>query len=107
MKQKMGSLPRTGGMAPRNGARLPKFNDPFYRSQAWKDARARQPDKWCAVCGTTGNLDLDHKVERKDGGADLDPANLQWLCRSCHQRKTAQARGERSMRGGVGESREG
>ncbi|WP_423804552.1 HNH endonuclease [Novosphingobium lindaniclasticum] len=44
---------------------------------------------------------LDHKQERKDGGADLDPANLEWLCQPHHNRKTAEARARRA-RGGRG-----
>ncbi|XPS83916.1 HNH endonuclease domain protein [Desulfosarcina variabilis str. Montpellier] len=32
---------------------------------------------------------VDHIVELKDGGAPLSEDNVQSLCRSCHQRKTA------------------
>jgi len=73
----------------------PKRADRFYQSAEWKAARARQPDKWCVVCGSTKRLVLDHKDERRDGGADLDPTNLQWLCHTHHQAKTAQAKRER------------
>ncbi len=34
--------------------------------------------------------------ERRDGGANLDPANGFWRCWSCHGRKTAEARGKRA-----------
>lgn len=37
----------------------------------------------------------DHIVERKDGGAEFDPANGQCLCGSCHSRKTAAERAKR------------
>lgn len=90
--------PRVGGLPPRVAA-MPKLADRFYQSPEWAEARRRQPDRWCAVCGTTKRLILDHKVERKDGGADLDPANLEWLCQPCHNRKTAAARARRA-RGG-------
>ena len=36
----------------------------------------------------------DHIVERKDGGADLDPRNGQCLCGRHHTMKTAQTRDE-------------
>ena len=37
----------------------------------------------------------DHVIELKDGGAALDPRNIMLLCHSCHQRKTAEQRGQR------------
>jgi 5-methylcytosine-specific restriction protein A len=43
-----------------------------------------------------GRLFVDHIVERKDGGADYDPGNLETLCATCHARKTT---GERVKRG--------
>jgi 5-methylcytosine-specific restriction endonuclease McrA len=43
----------------------------------------------------------DHIIERKDGGAELDPNNIQLLCLGCHNAKTATARKDR---GGVGQS---
>lgn len=87
--------PRVAAMPPRVAA-MPKIADPFYLSAEWRAARARQGDKWCAVCGSTRRLVLDHKHERKDGGADLDPANLEWLCHAHHQAKTARARSARA-----------
>jgi len=38
---------------------------------------------------------VDHIVELKDGGAELDPENCQALCVRCHQLKTA---GEKKTR---------
>lgn len=40
----------------------------------------------------------DHVVERKDGGAALDPANGQCLCGTHHALKTQRARAERFAR---------
>lgn len=44
-------------------------------------------------------LEVDHIVEIARGGAPLDPANLQTLCRRCHREKTRRflrSRGGRS-----------
>ena len=90
--------PRLGALPPRVAAR-PKVADQFYQSPEWAQARREQPCKWCAVCGSRQRLILDHIVERKDGGADFDPNNLQWLCHPHHNAKTAEAKAKRS-RGG-------
>ncbi|MGV2188775.1 HNH endonuclease [Agrobacterium vitis] len=50
--------------------------------------------KRCHV-GAPARLFADHKLERRDGGALLDPANGQCLCGSHHTRKTIAARTER------------
>jgi hypothetical protein len=47
-------------------------------------------------------LILDHVRERKDGGADLDPANTEWLTFSEHQAKTAKAKARRARGQGGG-----
>src|SRR4029077_15777408 len=78
----------------------------FYRSGAWKrlseDHRKRHP--LCEVCkakGLTKLVDLvDHIVELEDGGAALDPSNLQSLCYSCHRSKTDAAAAARKGRAG-------
>jgi 5-methylcytosine-specific restriction protein A len=41
----------------------------------------------CTRCGRAASL-IDHVMPIEDGGARLDPANLQALCRDCHARKT-------------------
>ncbi len=41
----------------------------------------------CAWCGGRGAL-VDHVVPLTQGGARLDRANLQTLCRPCHAAKT-------------------
>lgn len=34
-------------------------------------------------------MHLDHIVPLEQGGARLDPNNVQWLCEGCHNTKTA------------------
>lgn len=84
-------------------ARMPKQAEPFYASAEWKAARAAMLAKGPAVCAhvderCSGRMMLDHKVERKDGGADFSPSNLQWLCHVHHQLKTAKAKAARARR---------
>jgi len=87
---------RVGVSLPGKVAPMRKRADPFYESPEWKAAVRTWRARWCKVCGSTKRLVLDHIVERKDGGSDLDPANLQTLCHACHQRKTADARARRA-----------
>lgn len=79
-----------------------KVADPFYHSKAWvqlRERRKQDPDYAAAMARGPGErLVLDHKVERKDGGADLDPANTVWLTHSEHQAKTAKAKAARAGR---------
>lgn len=79
-----------------------KAAEPFYQSPAWRALvadRRRDPDYRAAKARARRGerLILDHKVERKDGGADLDPANTEWLTHSEHQAKTAAARRRRAL----------
>ena len=67
----------------------------FYQSKDWRALRAavlRESPLWLA-CKDHGRLVaagvVDHVVPLKDGGARFDRANLQPLCVSCHNRKTA------------------
>ena len=83
-------------------ARVPeKRAEPFYSTpefRKWRAiviGRAGGMCQWPG-CGTTdGRMYADHIVERKDGGADLDPANGQCLCAGHHSVKTV---GERKKR---------
>ena len=67
----------------------------FYRSAAWRSARAAllREEPLCRACRAGGRLApatvVDHVRPIKDGGARFDPANLQPLCAPCHNRKTA------------------
>lgn len=94
--------PRVGALAPR--LRPPaKVADPFYLSPEWRGLVAaikRQRGNVCEDVGPHGGRIMgDHIVERKDGGAELDPANVMLRCAACHNRKThrvkaARARGQ-------------
>ena len=94
--------PRLTRIPPR-GAPPPKVADRFYQSKEWLalvTARRRDPDYAAAKARAKPGerLILDHVKERRDGGADLDPKNTQWLTHSEHQAKTAKARAERAAR---------
>lgn len=63
--------------------------DRFYSTARWQRVRnwhlASNP--LCIKCGQLGQI-VDHILPRRDGGAELDPDNLQTLCRQCHATKT-------------------
>lgn len=81
---------------------MPKVAERFYTSKEWRGLMARlkrQRGAWCERCGAGGKgvrIIGDHVVERKDGGAELDPANVMLLCLPCHNRKTAEAKARRA-----------
>lgn len=80
----------------------PKVADPFYLSVEWRRLVARlkrERGARCERCGSDHRLIGDHVVERRDGGAELDPANVELLCQACHNRKTAAARARRAAGG--------
>lgn len=97
---------RLAPLAPRVRA-LPKRAERFYTSAEWKAlrrAKLAEGPAFCKTCGKGGpGLILDHRDERKDGGADLPSlAGLDWYCTAHHNAKTAKARAERATgkRGG-------
>jgi 5-methylcytosine-specific restriction protein A len=99
---RLSSMPtRLGGVAPRVKA-APKQAEGFYLSPEWRalgQLRKRDPDYAAAKLRAKPGerLILDHKRERKDGGADLDPANTEWLTMSEHAAKTARTRARRAQ----------
>lgn len=93
----MGS--RIGSLAPRVRA-APKVAESFYTSPEWRSLIAkikRARGNFCQRCGSTHRVIGDHIIERKDGGADLDENNIELLCFTHHQQKTAQARKRRAL----------
>lgn len=98
---RMSTPPRRSASAPSRMAAPPKVADEFYHSPEWialrrrrmkdadyREAKARAKDGERVV--------LDHVIERRDGGADLDPNNTVWLTFSEHQAKTARERAKRA-----------
>jgi 5-methylcytosine-specific restriction protein A len=63
----------------------------FYRSGGWTAARRRHlaANPSCVLCGAPA-VAVDHIRPRAEGGAGLDPSNLQSLCERCHQAKTVE-----------------
>jgi len=67
-----------------------------YKTPAWLAMRAKilQRDPVCKGPGLYGDgcsqpsKHVDHITPWKQGGAFLDPKNLQGLCHSCHSKKT-------------------
>ena len=54
--------------------------------KAVRDAVLKRDNYCCVKCGSTKNLEVDHKVSLANGGTDhID--NLQTLCRDCNRRK--------------------
>ncbi len=58
--------------------------------QAREQALERDGHK-CVQCGSEEYLQVDHICERTDGGSNY-LENLQTLCKSCHNKKTAESR---------------
>ena len=85
---------------PKQTVRRPKkYVDPFYSSPEWKEASKQHlfHNPACCVCGTRERVMVDHIIERRDGGADLDPENFATYCDSHHKQKTAKARRARAL----------
>lgn len=89
---------RIGGMSARVPL-APKVAELFYQSREWRGLVRRikaERGNWCERCGSTERVIADHIVERKDGGADFDPKNIELLCAAHHNAKTAAARKARA-----------
>lgn len=67
----------------------------FYSTANWQAIRRKQLAKHPLCQGCVGIVPAtvaDHIRRITEGGAKRDPANLQSLCRACHQDKTAAER---------------
>lgn len=70
-------------------------NDEFYNSWPWRKKRKSFliNNPICKHCEAMGIITqarvVDHIVSIKRGGSKLDDENLQSLCDSCHNRKSA------------------
>ncbi|KAF0102223.1 MAG: HNH endonuclease [Rhodospirillaceae bacterium] len=78
----------------------PKQVDAELGTRDWKAMRLRVKERARGMCEAEGctrpGFYADHIVERRDGGAVFDMANLQWVCPSHHQRKTVRERMKRA-----------
>ena len=54
--------------------------------KAVREAVFKRDNYRCVNCGSTKNLEVDHKVPLANGGTN-DMANLQTHCRDCNRRK--------------------
>lgn len=79
-------------------------NDKFYNSWPWRKLRKRflESNPLCKHCDAIGVITkakvADHIVRINAGGEALDEDNLQPLCESCHNRKSAhESRDARGM----------
>ncbi len=96
---KLSSFPSRIGRLPDRIGSPPKRVESFYQSVQWRDlikSIKRQRGNKCQRCGATGLIIGDHIHERKDGGASLDPSNIELMCQPCHNTKTAKARRARA-----------
>ena len=78
----------------------PKVALAFYQSKEWRALVARikrERGCYCQRCGSTHRVIGDHIVELRDGGAPLDPSNIELLCQEHHNGKTAEARSRRAQ----------
>lgn len=103
-------IPMSTGLAGKLGGRRqePKRADPELLTaehKAWRKAvleragyrcQAIENGQRCTKAAPDHRLFADHIVERKDGGAKLDPANGRCLCGSHHTQKTLAARLKRA-----------
>jgi 5-methylcytosine-specific restriction enzyme A len=79
----------------------PKIADTFYHSIEWRKLVSKlkkQRGNWCQRCGSKHRVIADHIIERRDGGNELDPSNIELLCQAHHNQKTAEARKRRARR---------
>lgn len=99
-------LPSRFGRTPRRVASLPKKADRFYNSIEWRKLVKRLKNErgaYCQRCGAGGRgvrIIGDHVHEIRDGGEKLDVGNIELLCASCHNVKTAREKAARVQRGG-------
>lgn len=76
-----------------------KSNDKFYNSWPWRkfSKKFRMNNPLCVKCLevdiSTAVKVVDHIIPINKGGNQLDEANCQSLCETCHNRKSGSERG--------------
>lgn len=75
--------------------RKPTGYQKFYQSKDWKQIRTEviYRDVLCQHCGEPyqrgARFQVDHIIAIEDGGGKFELGNLQLLCKTCHDRKSA------------------
>ena len=81
------------------GSSPPRLNPRTGRPYRRVRDRVKQDQSLCPLCAAQGltvaGEEVDHIVPLSRGGAEQDPANLQHLCKPCHDAKTQQQRPRR------------
>lgn len=99
--------PRVPSMDTRRVKPPPKAADAELATRDWKAMRERVIREAGGRCQHPGcgraerRMYADHIVERRDGGAVFDRANLQCLCPKHHALKTNAERAKRMVRAAV------
>lgn len=106
---KLASLPGRFSSLPPRYATLPKKVDDFYGTPEWRKLRdfairraGGQCEKIehgsrCHKAQPEHRIYIDHIIEIRDGGAKLDPTNVQALCPEHHTLKTNKERAKRNV----------
>ena len=58
-----------------------------HNPKAVKNAVLKRDNYRCVKCGSTRNLEIDHKVPLAKGRSGNKPEDLQVLCKDCNRRK--------------------
>lgn len=96
------ALPPLYASPPPRALPAPKVAGQFYRSREWRELVGRikrERGARCQRCGSTHRVIGDHVIEIRDGGAPLDPSNIELLCQAHHNGKTAEAARRRAHGG--------
>ena len=72
----------------RNTNRWRKYNLDQRRWRSLRYSIQMRDGYKCVICQSTAALEIDHIVPLALGGRPYDPANLQTICRECHQAKS-------------------
>lgn len=73
--------------------------DPFYNNTRWRTVRKAylMAHPMCVKCQQKGIITeatvVDHKIPIRQGGDEYSWTNLQSLCASCHNKKSAREQG--------------
>lgn len=81
---------------PKKRKRITRYGKKAREYREWRDEVAiphliAKDGRKCALCGSTGKLEVDHIAKRRMGGAPsrtMNLENVRLLCRTCHIKVT-------------------